>query len=369
MSRLTPREIKDHALARLDSVLAALGVTGTRGGPLLSCKNPTRSDKHAGSFVVYLSGARKGNFKEFADSDVWGDIIDLTGYVRSNGGDFRSRAAKKDALQWLAQHCGLSDLLPGAPPPPPPRPAAADADGLAAADKAKKLRRAHDMWMAALPLAHPRSALALAYLLARGIVWEAIAWPEADLRFIEFQEYWLGRTRAPGGAFRPGPSLPALCCAFRYGDGQFAGVHLTFLRPDGRGKADVEKPKLIWPAYYGAALRLTRGVSSLSVEDAIAQRVSGPCGLTEGIEDGLSLAMAAPDLRVWAAGSLDNVRNMPGLPCIDSWLLHRQNDWHSPAAIAAFGLAVAALEASGRAVGEIAAFAGKDINDTLRSGA
>jgi hypothetical protein len=49
-------------------------------------------------------------------------------------------------------------------------------------------------------------------------------------------------------------------------------------------------------------------------------------------------------------------------------IVHRQNDWDKPQAVAQFDRGLAALRASGRMVAEVAAAEGKDLNDTLRGG-
>jgi hypothetical protein len=128
----------------------------------------------------------------------------------------------------------------------------------------------------------------------------------------------------------------------------------------------VPKPKLIWPAYQGCVIRLAMGASGMTPEEAIAAGERGPCAVTEGIEDGLTVALAAPELRVWAAGALANIANAPALPIVSAWLLHRQND-DGRAAGDAFAKAREALGATGRPVAEIASHHGKDINDLLRA--
>jgi CHC2 zinc finger/Toprim domain len=68
-------------------------------------------------------------------------------------------------------------------------------------------------------------------------------------------------------------------------------IHLTLLRADSSGKADVDKPKL----FVGRPLG--RPIALAPIGDMLALAV------TEGIEDGLSLCAAFDGLGVWAAGS------------------------------------------------------------------
>jgi Toprim domain len=69
-----------------------------------------------------------------------------------------------------------------------------------------------------------------------------------------------------------------------------AGVHLTLLRPDGRGKAGTDKDKIMVGPSLGAPLVLA------PLNDMLGLAV------TEGIEDALSVH-AATGLGAWAAGS------------------------------------------------------------------
>jgi|RhiMethySRZTD1v2_1073278.scaffolds.fasta_scaffold917069_2 Toprim domain len=70
---------------------------------------------------------------------------------------------------------------------------------------------------------------------------------------------------------------------------QICGVHLTLLRPDGSGKADVQPNKLMIGPSAGAPIVLAPPGDGLSL------------AITEGIEEGLSLHVAT-GLGVWAAG-------------------------------------------------------------------
>lgn len=77
-------------------------------------------------------------------------------------------------------------------------------------------------------------------------------------------------------------------------DGTVAGVHVTYLRPDGSGKADVLSPKKMHGIKKGGAVRLTEAGPVLAV--------------AEGIETALSVLEAHPDLSVWAALDAGNLK-------------------------------------------------------------
>lgn len=99
---------------------------------------------------------------------------------------------------------------------------------------------------------------------------------------------------------RTGGPLPAMVALMSDpATGEPTGVHRTFLRPDGTGKATVDKPKTM----LGRA-----GVIRLAEPEGIG------LGLAEGIETGLSVMQAIGWGPVWAAGSRGGVETFPVLP-------------------------------------------------------
>jgi hypothetical protein len=197
-----------------------------------------------------------------------------------------------------------------------------------------------------------------------------------SLRFVPRHRY-LKRNRnneVTGEVFAP--CLVACCTDAQ---GQIKAVHQTWLAADGSDKADFlpapdgteQPPRKVLGEFAGLVIPLWRGDAHMSVKDACAAGLLQTLILTEGVEDGLSAVLAAPQHRVWAMISLSNMANVAArLPaCIDSVIVHRQNDWNKPSAVAAFDAGMAALRATGRMVAEVAAYGGKDINDTLRGAA
>lgn len=85
---------------------------------------------------------------------------------------------------------------------------------------------------------------------------------------------------------------PAMVAPFAV-EGRITGVHLTFLAPDGSGKADASPNKMILGHYSGAAIPLSP--------------IRHTMALGEGIETCLSAALARPDWGIWCAGSLNNL--------------------------------------------------------------
>jgi hypothetical protein len=77
-------------------------------------------------------------------------------------------------------------------------------------------------------------------------------------------------------------------------------VHLTRLLPDGRGKAEVESPKIMVGPASGLPIVLA------PVND------TGGLAIAEGIEDALSLHQAT-GLGAWAAGSANRLPALAGI--------------------------------------------------------
>jgi putative DNA primase/helicase len=146
-------------------------------------------------------------------------------------------------------------------------------------------------------------------------------------------------------------SLPCMVAAVQTQDGRLSGLHRTFLRPDGSSKADVNPVKKMLGACRGGAVRLA----------AARPRVA----LCEGIETGLSIREACPDLPVWcglSAGNLDRLT----LPAeIEEVVLVADAD---PVGLAAAHRAAQRYGASGRRVRFVELPSGMDANDVLRCG-
>lgn len=79
-----------------------------------------------------------------------------------------------------------------------------------------------------------------------------------------------------------------------------SAVHITKLNPDGLGKAGTDHDKVIVGPYSGFPIVIRSGWWS------------EPLIISEGIEDGLSLALAFPRWTVWAAGSSSVIHKLVG---------------------------------------------------------
>lgn len=357
-------EIKSAAQGRIGDVLAALGVREKSRGNYISMCNPVAKDAHP-SFTIWTKGAAIGAFKDHRGIAA-GDVIDLVAYLKgwSAGND---RAGRDQALAFLADLTGLQRMSVSqrAAIGATARRTAREATKKRDEDLAEKQKRAFHLWV------HASTILGTSvdtYLRGRGI---------------ELQELPLGPRggqRVPGivrcleehlhtESGRMLPCMIAGCTDPATGD--VLAVHRTWLAPNGDGKADVTPVKKVWPDFAGLVIPLWRGETRLSVKEALEHGLCETLVLTEGIEDGLTVVLAAPAYRTWAMISLGNLANVARvLPaCIDSVIVHRQREWNNPAAVAAFEKGKAALEATGRPVSVLEAFGGKDINDTLRGAA
>ena len=224
-------EIKAAAQLRLDGILARLAPGGRTAGGHYTVRNPTRADKHAGSFVVYLRGHMRGAFIEFADRDrEKGDVLDLVSYLLCGGGDFKGKSQRTRALEWIADFCGLAAMAPAQREAVKVEAArfqrTAEQEAAALAEKRK---RAQSMWAEAEMLGCARNPVGRRYVLARGIDLANIPNLESDLHFSSSFEYWLGAERDDAGRkVNSGPHFPAMIAAMRDLHGIVQAVHVTF---------------------------------------------------------------------------------------------------------------------------------------------
>lgn len=245
-----------------------------------------------------------------------------------------------------------------------------------ARDAERRVDQARAIWRAA----EPDAPIVGAYLRSRAI---DIATPPT-LRGISAEAQaalmpWAARVGHPLiGRF------PAMVAPFQNAAGRVSAVHMTFLRPDGGGKAEVEgKAKLILGPFAACAIRLTP-----------PRRV---WALGEGIETCLSVAAARPDWSVWCPGSLGNLAG-PGrgsgrphptrpevtvpsaLPAlfkpailppagVDTVVVLGDGDGDRPTAEALTARAVARYRRRGLAAAVWWAADGQDFNDMIRGAA
>jgi phage/plasmid primase-like uncharacterized protein len=139
--------------------------------------------------------------------------------------------------------------------------------GVPTDDDAHRIAAARRLWEATRDA---RGSPVVRYLAGRGITIPA----PPSLR-------WAPRLRHPSGIY-----LPAMVAAIVDAGGELIGVHRTYLRPDGSGKAGVERAKAMLGRAAGGGVRLAPPCETLIV--------------AEGIETALA-ARQATTMPAWAA--------------------------------------------------------------------
>jgi len=228
--------------------------------------------------------------------------------------------------------------------------------------------RALEIWHAALPLA---GTLTEEYLLGRGIDLRAAAWRPLSLRH-EPALFDHETVRRPWKSdhFRHEPALfhrptvqrwPAMVAVVVGADGAGLACHRTSLvrRENGRwGKIEGEA-KMTLGSPAGGAVRIRRGDKSR-------------CDLTiaESIEDALSLALAAPERRVWAALGLTNMATVDLPTGCEMVTIVANNDGDNGQAAAALDRAIRSFRRQGaRVLLARPPAEAKDVNELLTRGA
>lgn len=221
------------------------------------------------------------------------------------------------------------------------------------AERAAAIAEARAIWEAARPAA---GSPAEVYLRSRGIVRSL----PPSIRFAETYA-WVDKET---GEF--GPDLPALVGAVTDGADQVIAIQRIFLRDGGRAKARMKKPKLSLGRIKGGALKLDRHIARDVPEYALRSPDStyAEIIITEGPEDGLSLAQELPDARVWVALGTAMMPFVEYPPEVRSIVIAGQNDAPGKVAVAAAAEALVLRGYVVRTMFPDQAF--KDWNDQLR---
>lgn len=212
----------------------------------------------------------------------------------------------------------------------------------------------------------PAEHHARAYFAARKVPLDQVPQLNPDtFRFAAATEWWNGAKweNQGGRKFKaaPGPSFPAIHSAMRAWNGEITCCHVTFLDPLKPKKAPVEPAKLMFGAALGSVIEISMGAGGVPFWQAAEP---GPLVIAEGIETALSFAVAVPEARIWAGGSLAGIGAAPvHLPCVGWVLFARDNNVGNPQAQKQFDKALGQLEASGKHIVVEASHVGDDFND------
>jgi nucleotide-binding universal stress UspA family protein len=323
------------------------------------------------NFTIWIKGPAAGCFKAWASGgkgDVYGLLVHL--------GQAHDNAA---ALKWAKGWLGLEDAPEARVREIQAQAAVVDEarEAELTAKAARKARYAKAVWLGSSLVT--KGDPVWTYLeAARGIplpwLWRRrpvsalrahpaldYSWPEAK----SLDDYWAARRPKSGKSQHP--AMVAMMTPVNGGSG--AGLHRTYLTRTGDGKAEVPGAKKMHGTISGYAIKLWRGESGLSEGEAIKRGAGGTLVVTEGIEDALSVAAAAPEHRVWAVGSLSLLAVMPWPKCAGELVIAADNDWDKPEALKLLDKAATGLAAFGpvRIARAPAGQGLKDMNDLLNA--
>lgn len=318
---------------------------------------------------ICIRGAKQGVWKQFNSADKGGDMLRLIELAICNGN-------RIEAIKWAKAWLGLDGADPAAlrrthQAIEQQRNAPSSKE-----DGAYKRAAAYRILNSARP--DVRGTPAERYLQGRGLDLRRLLFPVDALRF---HPELLATARDE----KPRLTFPAMVAPIWSLSGKLLGVHRTWLqvRADGSvTKAPIKKPKKALGAYDGGIIPLWRGtVVDDEGEIRLAPKLRDMKGdvwidLTEGIEDGLTVAIAMPELRVMVGVALASMANIKFPRTVVGVTLWQQNDpeflpdGRPHPARAAFAKVVANFQSQGLRVKCAPPPAGiKDVNDLLQAAA
>lgn len=342
MTQLVPIERIVEGLAlRARDLAQTVFPAGYRDG--MEWRVGSLAGEKGSSLAVHVQpGPRAGVWADFASGEA-GDALDLVAQALCRGD-------KGQAIQWARAWLGLD----GADPDALTRTRQAEARSHAAeaeADEeaAAKRNAAYRLYLEGVDLL---GTPAERYLLGRGLAIRRLDFPVGALRY--HPRLWDRLTRR---------HWPGMVAAIVDAEGKFLGCHRTFLgvRPDGSvGKAPIVdeggkgQAKRTLGATRGGAISLWKGIridpETGEVKKAKRLALAGPgqwIDETEGIEDGLTVALANPEFRVLVGVSLSKMPAIRLHKNVVGTRLWQQNDPPGSKAAEAFERLVLARQEAG----------------------
>lgn len=309
---LTAREIAQLLNKEASRLCRLLYPLGTEAGGFFCIGNVHGAKGN--SLKIRIGGDRAGTWADYAcaESDPMGkgDMLKL---VQFTVAEQPSVAA---AIKWAKGWLGIESMNGDQLEQHRRRAEAAQrrAEQQREGERADKRRQAEGLWLGG---ARILGTPAMQYLTGRGIDFAAIGSIPGALRF-RGDVYHVEKRQ----------KLPAMCTAFWTIEGQIAACHVTWLerRADGTWTklAGVESAKKIRsPAYWGAHIPINKGAHKVPLKDIAP---GTPVYVSEGIEDGLTVAMARPAARIVAAGTLGNIGAMDLPPQAGDLIIICQHD-------------------------------------------
>jgi hypothetical protein len=356
-------ELKEIANGQARQIAMHLLPNGRESCGYWETSNLTDAKTGSYSLKVNISGASRGMWTDFGapkgTKERAGNILQLIAAVKF-GHDIGA------ACSWARSWLGLDTLDPDRLATEKARARrSADANLAAGAKEAEdKRRRAMHLYLSAEPLP---GTIAETYLISRGIDLRA-----AGLRApgaLKFQprtychELYEGlQATCSKTEARARAKIPAMVAAVVNLEGRHIATHRTYLQPDGSGKALLLEAKKALGKYQGGFIPLWKGEHDCPMGELPE---GTPVYVSEGIEDGLSVALARPSLRVIAAISLSNMGSLVLRPDCPIYLLGQRDE--NMVARDAFHRCVERLQQKGHDVFLILPPEGvKDYNDLLQ---
>lgn len=317
-------ELKAHEIAQMlnkeaPRLCRILFPMGTEAGGFF-CIGSIQGEA-GNSLKVRLSGNKVGTWADYAcdagDPQGKGDMLKLVQHTVAE------QATVGAAIKWAKGWLGIESMNGDQLEQHRRRAEAAQrrAEQQRAGERASKRKQAEGLWLGGAKII---GTPAMHYLTRRGIDFAQIGSIPGALRF-----------RGDVGHGELKKKLPAMCTAFWDLNGQIAAVHLTYLERtrDGQwvkipdlivgGKTLKVAKKIRSPEYWGAHIPINKGAHKVPLKDIPP---GTPVYVSEGIEDGLTIAMARPAERIVAAGTLGNIGAMELPPQAGDLILICQHD-------------------------------------------
>lgn len=341
-------DIEQALRGRVDSLVPALLSSAVRDGAHWSVGNV--DNERGTQMKIDRAGPSTGLWTDFSESPgtdrYSGDMLKLVAVVLFGG--WSRPGAKGSAIAWAKSWLGWDDLDPGRLAKVKSQTAerSATSDREAEEEAKKKQARAYALWAGSVPLA---GTPALAYLLGRLPGFERLGKLPGAFRYCP--DVWCPVRRG---------KHPALVAQIIGLDGRFRGVHRTYLDvsagksgpvgnfklpPDPKGRR--KSHKLSLGHYQGGCIPLWKGASQATLREIPA---GTPVYVSEGVEDGLSVAIATPEARVVAGVALSNMGGLELPPQAGPIVFIGQNDPLNGQAVEAFERIIGRQQAAGRDV-------------------
>ncbi|MFN7027858.1 MAG: toprim domain-containing protein [Sphingopyxis sp.] len=348
------REIEALLEQRIESLVGELLPNARKDGKEM-CVGSIHGEPGQSLRIHVGAGSRRGWWVDFAGGEDKGDALKLVAVVLF-GGDI------KRAVAWAKGWLGLDDSDPARIERVKLQ-ARAHAEQKArdaSVEEERARQGARRRWHQAAPLS--RGDLVATYLARRGIDLTQLGRAPGAIRYHEALQYGFGEGSVV---------LPAMVSMITNLAGEHIATHRTWLKPDGSDKAGVAElgvdhrgrprdAKKVMGKYLGGHIPIWKGAQACPLRD-IAPGTD--IYVSEGVEDGLTAAIADPSLRIVAMIALSNLIDLQLPPQMGRLILLNQNDPPGSKADQAKRRGIAHHRAQGRRVFLVSPPAGaKDLN-------